>query len=35
MLTLVLSIVFFALAIMGGLWGYNKFLGKAPCGCKD
>lgn len=34
MLTIVLSIVFFALAIMGGLWGYNKFL-KGPCGCKD
>jgi hypothetical protein len=32
MVTLFLSLLFLALAIMGGLWGYNKFA--KPCDCK-
>ncbi len=33
MITLFLSLLFLALAIMGGLWGYTKFI-KPDCGCK-
>jgi len=30
---MLIIIILLALAIAGGLWGYNKFL--APCGCKE
>ena len=33
MLAFIMGLLFLGLAIMGGLWGYNKFIAKSDCGC--